>query len=81
MAIETHLYLAPLVTVEVEAGEVERVYKTQVHLPPYDPNDPEGTYHWMESWPADDPSWRFVELTADEFVHAAIRSDPDIIEV
>ena len=85
MAIRTELYLAPLVLLtEVEHDPVDGdttretpQYKTTAYLRDFDGS--EETFHWMESWPAYDPEWRFVLLTADEEVQQAIAADPDIV--
>ena len=82
MALQTKLYLVPLVEVEeVLEGEttVHTEYKTHLYIPRW--QGTEETYHWMESHPALDPGWRFVELTVDEAIHQAIAADPDIVSL
>ena len=79
MALETKLYLAPLVELRNDDGSVDHIYKPALYLPPPDKEHPEETYHWLETQPATDPDYRFVELTADASVHAEIAADPDIV--
>ena len=75
------MYLVPLVEIDEELPDeshwLHTEYKTYLYIPQW--QGTEETYHWMESHPALDPDWRFVELTADETIHQAIRLDADIV--
>ena len=91
MTLATHMYLVPLVDMEITIvhnpadplpgeDEVERApqYKHVLYEPDL-PNDggEARVFNWM-SWPADDPNFRFVRLTCDAVVHEEVYADRDI---